>query len=129
VLFPMFFLGLWWEKTNRPGALAGMSVGLLLWLTSLINSVLPSYVGFLAEIAGEGGAIVPIYAAIVPPIGAALVGTPLVFVVTIVVSLATPEPPERTKRIVRQCHSPQPMGQQQAAEDVVADGGQTPADD
>ncbi|MEF8783591.1 MAG: cation acetate symporter [Haloarculaceae archaeon] len=129
VLFPMFFLGLWWEKTNRPGALAGMTVGLLLWLTSLINSVLPSYVGFLAEIAGESGAIVPIYATIVPPIGAALVGTPLVFVVTIVVSLATPEPPERTKRIVRQCHSPQPMGQQQAAEDVVADGGETPADD
>ncbi|MFQ3318158.1 MAG: cation/acetate symporter [Natronomonas sp.] len=130
VLFPMFFLGLWWENTNRQGALAGMTVGLLLWITSIINSVLPNYIDSLAAVAGEGGAIVPIYAQYVPPIGAALVGTPLVFIVTIAVSLATPEPPLETKRLVRQCHSPEPMGQQQTAEDVVAsDGGETPADD
>ncbi|MBX0324042.1 cation acetate symporter [Halomicroarcula sp. F13] len=131
VLFPMFFLGLWWENTNRQGALAGMSVGLLLWITSIINSVLPSYIGALADIAGGSGqALVPIYAQYVPPIGAALVGTPLVFIVTIAVSLATPEPPMETKRMVRQCHSPEPMGQQQTAEDIVAsDGGETPADD
>jgi len=53
-----------------------------------------------------------------------------VFLVTIAVSLVTPEPPEETKKIVRQCHSPKPMGQQQSAADVVTDGGeQTPADD
>ncbi|SDF78901.1 VC_2705 family sodium/solute symporter [Halorientalis regularis] len=131
VLFPMFFLGLWWENTNRQGALAGMSIGLFIWITSIINSVLPKYVGFLAEAAGGStNAIVPVYAQFVPPIGAALVGTPVVFVVTIVVSLATEEPPEKTKKMVRQCHSPEPMGQQQTAEDVVStDGGQTPADD
>lgn len=132
VLFPMFFLGLWWENTNRQGALAGMTVGLLLWITSVINSVLPAYVGFLADIAGGSGqAIVPIYAQYVPPIGAALVGTPLVFLVTIAVSLATPEPPMEIKRMVRQCHSPEPMGQQQSAEDFVSDSGSggTPADD
>ncbi|MEF8916001.1 sodium:solute symporter family transporter, partial [Natronomonas sp.] len=123
VLFPMFFLGLWWENTNRQGALAGMSVGLLLWITSIINSVLPNYIGALEAVAGEGGAIVPIYAQYVPPIGAALIGTPVVFLVTIVVSLATPEPPMETKRLVRQCHSPEPMGQQQTAQDVVTDGG------
>jgi cation/acetate symporter len=130
VLFPMFFLGLWWENTNRQGALAGMTVGLLIWITSIVNSVLPEYIGALSAIAGETGALVPIYAKYVPPIGAALVGTPVVFVVTIAVSLATPEPPMETKRLVRQCHSPEPMGQQQSAEDVVAtDGGETPADD
>ncbi|PSQ29197.1 cation acetate symporter [Halobacteriales archaeon QS_9_68_17] len=130
VLFPMFFLGLWWENTNQKGALAGMTVGLLLWIGSIVNSVLPSYVGFLGEIAGESGALVPIYAQYVPPIGAALVGTPLVFVVTIAVSLATPEPPMETKKMVRQCHSPEPMGQQQTAEDIVSSsGGDTPADD
>ncbi|QIO20917.1 cation acetate symporter [Haloarcula sp. JP-L23] len=131
VLFPMFFLGLWWENTNRQGALAGMSVGLLLWITSIINSVLPAYIGALANIAGGSGqALVPIYAQYVPPIGAALVGTPLVFIVTIAVSLATPEPPMETKRMVRQCHSPEPMGQQQTAEDIVSgSGGETPADD
>ena len=130
VLFPMFFLGLWWENTNRQGALAGMTVGLLLWFTSIINSVLPAYVGFLADIAGGSGqALVPIYAQYVPPIGAALVGTPLVFLVTIAVSMATPEPPLETKRMVRQCHSPEPMGQQQSAEDAVADGGEEMAAD
>nr|WP_276273004.1 VC_2705 family sodium/solute symporter [Halomicroarcula sp. GDY20] len=133
VLFPMFFLGLWWENTNRQGALAGMSVGLLLWIGSIFNSVLPSYVGFLADVAGgPSQAIIPIYAQFVPPIGAALVGTPLVFLVTIAVSMATPEPPLETKQMVRQCHSPEPMGQQQTAEDIVADdggSGGTPADD
>ena len=130
VLFPMFFLGLWWENTNRQGALAGMTVGLLIWITSIVNSVLPKYIGALSAIAGETGALVPIYAQYVPPIGAALIGTPVVFVVTIAVSLATPEPPMETKRLVRQCHSPEPMGQQQSAEDVVATGGgETPADD
>jgi cation/acetate symporter len=131
VLFPMFFLGLWWENTNKPGALAGMSAGLLIWITSIINSVLPSYIGFLAEIAGgEGAALVPIYAQYVPPIGAALVGTPAVFIITIAVSMVTDEPPMETKRLVRQCHSPEPMGQQQSAQDVVStDGGETPADD
>jgi cation/acetate symporter len=131
VLFPMFFLGLWWENTNRMGALAGMTVGLLIWTTSIINSVLPNYVDALAAVAGEGGAIVPIYAQYVPPIGAALIGTPVVFAVTIAVSALTPEPPMETKRLVRQCHSPEPMGQQQTAEDVIGSDGssETPADD
>ncbi|EMA00808.1 cation/acetate symporter [Haloarcula vallismortis] len=131
VLFPMFFLGLWWENTNRQGALAGMVLGLLIWITSIINSVLPSYIGALDTIAGEGGALVPIYAQYVPPIGAALIGTPVVFIVTIAVSLATPEPPLETKKMVRQCHSPEPMGQQETAADVVGDStnGGTPADD
>ncbi|WP_396613426.1 VC_2705 family sodium/solute symporter (plasmid) [Haloferax sp. S1W] len=116
VLFPMFFLGLWWENTNRQGALAGMTVGLTLWLAAVVNDLIFHFSDAFAEF--------------VPAIGAALVGTPLVFVVTIAVSMATAEPPERIKKMVRQCHSPEPMGQQQSAEDVIAtDGGQTPADD
>jgi cation/acetate symporter len=117
VLFPMFFLGLWWENTNRQGALAGMTVGLTLWTAAVVNDLIFHFSDLFAEW--------------VPAIGAALVGTPLVFIVTIAVSLMTPEPDERTKKIVRQCHSPEPMGQQQTAEDVVAtDGGEeTPADD
>jgi cation/acetate symporter len=128
----MFFLGLWWENTNRQGALAGMTVGLLLWIGSIVNSVLPNYIGALGAAAGEGGALVPIYAQYVPPIGAALVGTPLVFLVTILVSILTPEPDLETKRLVRQCHSPEPMGQQQTAEDIVSDAGGSggaPSDD
>ncbi|WP_254536269.1 VC_2705 family sodium/solute symporter [Halomarina litorea] len=120
VLFPMFFLGLWWENTNRQGALAGMTTGLFIWFAAITNQVLPAYIGALDAMTGESGAIVPVFADVFPAIGAALAGTPIVFAVTIAVSLATDEPPERIKRIVRQCHSPEPMGQQQSAEEVVA---------
>lgn len=123
VLFPMFFLGLWWENTNREGALAGMTTGLTVWMIPMINEVLPTY------ITSSGEPFIPQLAQMVPAIGSALVAVPIVFAVTIVVSMVTDEPPLETKRVVRQCHSPEPMGQQQAAEDAVTDGGETPADD
>jgi cation/acetate symporter len=123
VLFPMFFLGLWWENTNRQGALAGMTTGLVVWLIPMVNEVLPVYVG-----TGE-----PYSAALaqwLPAIGSALVAVPIVFAVTIGVSMATEEPDMETKRLVRQCHSPEPMSKMQSAEEVAAtDGGQSPADD
>ncbi len=123
VLFPMFFLGMWWENANRPGALAGMTTGLVLWSIPMINEIVPTYVSGLEA---------PLSAGLMqwmPAIGSALITLPIVFIVTIAVSLATEEPDMETKRVVRQCHSPEPMGQQQAAEDVVTDGGETPADD
>ncbi|WP_336134390.1 VC_2705 family sodium/solute symporter [Natronomonas amylolytica] len=125
VLFPMFFLGMWWENTNRQGALAGMITGLVLWTIPMINEVVPTYGLF------GGETISPALAQWMPAIGSALIAVPIVFAVTIGVSLATEEPPLETKKIVRQCHSPEPMSQQQTAEDVVAaDGGtETPADD
>ncbi|MBO4248050.1 cation acetate symporter [Halomicrobium sp. IBSBa] len=127
VLFPMFFLGLWWENTNRQGALAGMSTGLVIWLVPMINEVVPSY-GILAGAAGSDGVLSAALAQWLPAIGSALVAAPVVFVVTIAVSLVTDEPPLETKRMVRQCHSPEPMGQQQTAEEVVS-GAETPGDD
>jgi len=124
VLFPMFFLGMWWENTNRPGALAGMMTGLTIWTIPMINEVLPNYLG------GVEGPFSAALATWVPAIGSALIAVPIVFAVTIVVSLVTEEPDVETKRIVRQCHSPEPMGQHRTAEDVVAtDGGDAPADD
>ncbi len=129
VLFPMFFLGLWWENANRQGALAGMSTGLLIWIAPMINEVLPAY-GLFSGAAGADGVISPALAQWLPAIGSALVAVPVVFAVTISVSLATDVPPIEIKQMVRQCHSPEPMGQQQTAEDVVsASGGETPADD
>jgi cation/acetate symporter len=124
VLFPMFFLGMWWENTNRQGAIAGMSTGLILWAVPMVNEVVPAY-GFFG-----GETISPGLATWMPAIGSAVIVTPIVFVVTIAVSKATSEPPQEIKRIVRQCHSPERMGQQKTAEDIVtADGGETPADD
>ncbi|GAB7008585.1 VC_2705 family sodium/solute symporter [Halorubrum trueperi] len=124
VLFPMFFLGMWWENTNREGALAGMTTGLVIWFIPMMNEVVPTYTSSLEA---------PLNATLatwVPAIGSALVAVPIVFAVTIVVSMVTDEPPKETKRIVRQCHSPEPMSQQQTAEDVVAaDGGEDVATD
>ncbi|WP_050031823.1 VC_2705 family sodium/solute symporter [Halorubrum halophilum] len=124
VLFPMFFLGMWWENANRQGALAGMTTGLTLWSLPMINQIVPTYIGSLEAPLSAG------LAQWMPAIGSALITLPVVFVVTIVVSMATDEPSLETKRIVRQCHSPEPMGQQETAEDVVAaDGGEDVATD
>ncbi len=123
VLFPMFFIGMWWENANRQGALAGMTTGLVLWSIPMINEIVPTYVSSLEAPLSAG------LAQWMPAIGSALISLPIVFAVTIVVSLLTDEPDLETKRIVRQCHSPEPMGQHKTAEDVVADGGNAPADD
>ncbi len=123
VLFPMFFIGMWWENANRQGALAGMTTGLVLWSIPMINEIVPTYVSSLEAPLSAG------LAQWMPAIGSALITLPIVFAVTIVVSLLTDEPDMETKRVVRQCHSPEPMGQHKTAEDVVADGGNAPADD
>jgi cation/acetate symporter len=119
VLFPMFFLGLWWENTNRQGALAGMTTGLVIWTIPMINEVVPNY-GLLSGAAGSDGIISATLAQWLPAIGSALVAVPVVFAVTIVVSMVTAEPDLETKKMVRQCHSPEPMSQQESAEDVVS---------
>ncbi|MFC4437263.1 cation acetate symporter [Halostagnicola sp. GCM10023398] len=119
VLFPMFFLGLWWENTNRPGALAGMTSGLIIWLIPMFNE------GHFGP--GFG---VEWLATWMPAIGSGLIGVPIVFAITIVVSLVTDEPPLETKQMVRQCHSPEPMPRDKTAADVVAEkNGRAPADD
>ncbi|WP_231188538.1 cation acetate symporter [Haladaptatus sp. DYF46] len=129
VLFPMFFLGLWWENTNRQGALAGMTTGLAIWFIPMVNEVLPNY-GILAGAAGTDGIISPFLAQWLPALASSLVGVPIVFVVTIAVSLLTDEPDLKTKRLVRQCHSPEPMSKMQSAEEVaVTDDGESPAAD
>ncbi len=123
VLFPMFFLGLWWENTNRKGALAGMTTGLLIWTVAVFNSIIPETVGFVGDLAGENNVFVPFLDTWVPAIGSALVAVPIVFAVTIIVSYVTEEPPLETKLMVRQCHSPEPMGKDMTAEDVVEANG------
>ncbi|OVE85610.1 VC_2705 family sodium/solute symporter [Natronolimnobius baerhuensis] len=121
VLFPMFFLGLWWERTNRQGALAGMTSGLLIWLIPMFNE------GHFGS-----GWDIGFISTWVPAIGSGLVGVPLVFAITIIVSLVTDDPPLQTKQMVRQCHSPDPMSRDKTAADVVAEKngrGDAPADD
>ncbi len=122
VFFPVFFLGLWWENTTREGALSGMIVGIIISFSAIINVTLPTYTDAIA-----GEAVSDTFAAIAPGTASALVGVPIVFAVIIGVSLVTDDPPRDVKRLVRQCHSPEPMAQMESAED--ASGGGTPADD
>ncbi len=127
VLFPMFFLGLWWENSNRQGALAGMVSGLILWFIPMLNE------GNFGMVNGGEGLGIEFLATWMPAIGSALIAMPLVIVIMIIVSLVTDEPPERTKMMVRQCHSPDPMPKDMTAADVVAEktdrSHETPADD
>ena len=124
VLFPMFFLGLWWEKTNRQGALVGMVSGLVFWFIPMFNE------GNFGLINGGEGWGIEFLATWVPAAGSALVFTPLVIVLMIVVSAVTDDPPLRTKQMVRQCHSPDPMPKDKTAAEVVAEQNRNPpADD
>lgn len=123
VLFPVFFLGLWWENATREGAIAGMIVGLIIGFGSILNEVLPQYVGAIS-----GEAIFPTFATVVPATSSSLVGVPAVMLTIIIVSLFTEEPPQSVKQLVRQCHSPRPMDDMQSAEEAVTDGG-NPQDD
>ncbi|WP_418285149.1 sodium:solute symporter family transporter [Halorubrum sp. DTA46] len=126
VLFPMFFLGLWWENTNRPGALAGMITGLVVWFIPMFNE---ANFGLLTTPEGQT-AFIPVLNTWMPAIGSALIGVPIVFAVTIFVSYVTDEPPLRTKQMVRQCHSPDPMPKDKTAAQVVAEkNNNAPADD
>ncbi|ADD06717.1 SSSF family transport protein [Natrialba magadii ATCC 43099] len=121
VFFPVFFLGLWWENTTKEGALAGMLTGILLSFGAILNdTAIPMYTGV-------EDAVIPALATWLPGTSSALVGVPVVFGVIIVVSIVTDNPPQHVKRLVRQCHSPEPMSQTESAEDA-ANGG-APADD
>ncbi|MBP1921514.1 cation/acetate symporter [Halorubrum alkaliphilum] len=124
VLFPMFFLGLWWENTNRPGALAGMTSGIVIWFIPMLNE------GQFGLVDGGAGFGIEFLATWMPAVGSGLIGVPLVFAITIFVSYVTDEPPLRTKRMVRQCHSPDPMPKDKTAAQVVSEKvDDAPADD
>ncbi|WP_290814326.1 VC_2705 family sodium/solute symporter [Halovivax sp.] len=118
VFFPVFFLGLWWENTTREGAIAGMLTGVVISFGAILNATIPGYTGLI-----PGDAISPTLATILPPTSSALIGVPVAFLVIVVVSFLTDDPPMHVKRLVRQCHSPEPMQQMDSAEDALTDGG------
>lgn len=82
-LFPVFLLGIWWDRANKQGAIAGMATGIALTAASLLL-----------------GEIWPAFGALFPPTSSALLGAPLVVGVMIVVSLLTPPPPEAIRRFL-----------------------------
>lgn len=89
-LFPVFLLGIWWDRTNKYGAVAGMVVGIIVTFASLLL-----------------GSEIPLLHTLLPPTSSALIGAPLVILVMIGVSLLTPPPPESIRRqLAEKVHSP-----------------------
>ncbi len=89
-LFPVFLLGIWWDRTNKYGAIAGMTTGLAITVTPLLL-----------------GEAVPLIGRILPATSSALIGAPLVILVMIVVSLNTPPPPEHIRKfLAEEVHGP-----------------------
>ncbi len=89
-LFPVFLLGIWWDRANKYGAVCGMLAGLA--------------ITFLPVLAGH---LIPGLREWLPPTASALIGAPIVLLIMIVVSLLTPPPPESVRRfLVEKVHSP-----------------------
>ena len=87
-IFPLFLLGIWWDRANRYGAIAGMLTGVL------CTAAQPLF-----------GGNFPLFASFFPATSSSLCGVPLVILVMIVVSLATPAPPEEMRRFLdREVH-------------------------
>lgn len=84
-IFPLFLLGIWWDRANRYGAIAGMITGVLCTVADpLLGGVLPGLASYF------------------PVTSSALCGAPLVVCVMIAVSLMTPAPPEEMRRFLDQ---------------------------
>ncbi len=83
-LFAPLVLGVWWKRTNRQGAIAGMLAGFIITMIYLVGT---RYGGMDLWFG-------------VRNISAGLFGIPVAFIVTIVVSLATPEPPKEVQDLV-----------------------------
>jgi cation/acetate symporter len=89
-LFPVFLLGIWWDRTNKYGAVSGMLAGIVITFTPVL-----------------AGHLFPELREWLPPTASALIGAPLVTLIMIVVSLLTPPPPESVRRfLVEKVHSP-----------------------
>lgn len=89
-LFPALVLGVWWSRTTRQGAIAGMIAGFSVTMFYLIGTV---YGGMALWFE-------------VRNISAGLFGIPVAFIVTIVVSLITPAPSREMQDFVLQLRSP-----------------------
>jgi cation/acetate symporter len=84
-IFPLFLLGIWWERANGEGAIAGMLTGIVCTFAQpLLGGVFPQATVWF------------------PLTSSALCGAPIVVCVMIAVSLITPPPPEEMRRFLEQ---------------------------
>ena len=107
--FPILVLGVFWKRCNQQGAVAGLVTGLLFTfvmivlmrahvvLPGLAEPILPSFFGINAQ-------------------GIGVVGMALNFVVTYIVTRATPAPPQKVQDIVEQIRYPRELSSEELCE-------------
>jgi cation/acetate symporter len=82
-IFPAFLLGIWWDRANAAGVIAGMLTGLLItFLPFMINDSLP------------------MISRLLPATSSAFIGAPVVIIVMVCVSLLTAAPSESIRRFL-----------------------------
>jgi cation/acetate symporter len=95
--FPALVMGIWWKRTNKPGALAGMIVGLGVTLYYMIGSRFFGLSWFGTNTVASG-----------------VFGLPAGFLVTWIVSLLTPPPDAATQELVTSVRYPKSHSAAQA---------------
>lgn len=90
--FPVLVLGIFWKRTTREGAIAGMVSGLL--FTAILIAMIRS-----TQIFGTAEPLLTDFFGVNAQ-GVGTVGMFLNFLVTVIVSLATPAPPARIRELV-----------------------------
>jgi cation/acetate symporter len=97
-IFPLFLLGIWWSGSNKKGAIAGLTTGILVTIVSMTY--------FLA---GKNGIVLPgqeFFSFWLGPWYFAWIGAPLAILMNIIVSLMTEETPyEIRKFLVEKVHT------------------------
>jgi cation/acetate symporter len=102
-LFPAMVMGIFWKRANAFGAVAGMSVGLIMTLSYMIRVEFES----LPWLGLYGLGMEPWLG--VQSTAAGIWGVPAGFVTIVVVSLLTPKPPDRVVDLVESIRYPAPV--------------------
>ncbi|MEM7785646.1 MAG: cation acetate symporter, partial [Planctomycetota bacterium] len=109
--FPAIFLGIFYKRANRAGAVSGMIVGLVFTLTYIVmctsDKVLPMFFS-------EPGLAPDQYLFGISPQGIGTVGMLLNFAVTLIVSNLTAPPPEEVMELVENVRIPKGSGEPSA---------------
>ncbi len=92
--FPMFLLGIWWSRSNRSGAIAGLATGIIITVVAITYFVAGKFNVQLPGAAFAAYWINPWYYA--------WIGAPLAIAVHIIVSLFTAETPDSIKKFLAQ---------------------------
>jgi cation/acetate symporter len=102
--FPALVLGVFWKRANKPGAIAGMLVGLGITMYYMVTRY-----PFFQNMFGFTSADYPLWFGIAP-ISSGIFGIPTGLLTIIVVSLLTPAPDKQTQDLVEHVRYPNLKG-------------------